>query len=85
MKYLHITTILLIFTLSTNAQKIYSVGSQYEAGDNDGKWFFTGSQYEAKKKIFFTGSQYEADLKIYFVGSQYEAGWTDSSKKHLLY
>ena len=44
----------------------------YKAGDNDGKWFFVDSQYQA-------------DLKIYFVSSQYKAGWEESSKKHLLY
>ena len=64
---------------------VYKVDSQYNAGNNDGKWFFTDSQYDAKKKIFFTDSQYDADLKIYFVSSQYNAGWSDSSKKHLMY
>ena len=64
---------------------VYKVKSQFEAKKNDGKWFFTKSEFDAKKKIFFVKSQFDADLKIYFVSSQFDAGWRESSKKHLLY
>ena len=98
MKKLSIALLFILFTLSTNAQKIFSVSSQFDAdvkvyvtdsqfdaGNNDGKWFFVDSQFDAKKKIFFVDSQFDADLKIYFVGSQFDAGWRESSKKYLLY
>ena len=61
------------------------VKSDYQAGQNDGKWYFASSEYQAKKKVFFTDAEYRADLKIYFVESDYRAGWRNSSKKHLLY
>jgi hypothetical protein len=64
---------------------VYKVKSDYQAGQNDGKWFFTASEYQAKKKVFFVDSEYRADLKIYFVDAEYRAGWKNSGKKHLLY
>jgi hypothetical protein len=72
---------------SVNAQKVYSVDadykadllvykvkSDYQAGNNDGKWFFTDADYKAKKKIYFVNADYKADLKIFFVDSDYKAG-----------
>ena len=64
---------------------VYKVSSNYQAGDNDGRWFFTDSDYQADKNIFFVASDYQADLKICFVSSDYQAGWKNVSKKHLLY
>ena len=64
---------------------VYKVDADYKAGDNDGKWFFTDTDYKAKKKIFFVGADYKADLKIYFVDSDSKAKWRESSKKHLVY
>jgi len=64
---------------------VFKVSSNYQAGDNDGKWFFTDSDYQADKNIFFVASDYQADLKIYFVPSAYQAGWKKVSKKYLLY
>ena len=69
MKKLSIALLFILFTLSTNAQKIFSVSSQF---DTD-------------VKVYVTDSQFDADLKIYFVGSQFDAGWRESSKKYLLY
>ena len=73
MKKLSIALLFILFTLTTNAQKIYSVGSQYEA---DIKVYVVGSQYEADLLVYKVGSQYEAgdnDGKWFFTGSQYEA------------
>lgn len=44
MKKLFIAIIFILFTLSTNAQKIFSVSSQFDA---DLKIYFVGSQFDA--------------------------------------
>jgi len=64
---------------------VYKVSSDYKAGDNDGKWFFTNADYKADKKVYFVEAAYKADLKIYFVASAYKAGWKNKSKMHLMY
>ena len=33
--------------------KVYQVKYKHQAGQNNGKWFFTGFAYQAEKKIFF--------------------------------
>ena len=73
MKYLHITTILLIFTISTNAQKIFSVSSQFDA---DVKVYVTDSQFDAELLVYRVDSQFDAgdnDGKWFFVDSQFDA------------
>ena len=64
---------------------MYKVSSDYKAGENNGKWFFTNADYKADKKIYFVNSAYKSDLKIYFVEYAYKAGWKNKSKIHLLY
>jgi hypothetical protein len=56
-----------------------------QAGNNDGRWFFTEYASQAQKKVFFTDYASQADLKIYFVEYESQAGWTDNSRKHLMY
>jgi hypothetical protein len=75
--------IVLLFTsFIVNSQKIYSVNSKFDA---DIKVYVVDSQFDADLLVYKVDSQFDADLKIYFVGSQFDAGWSDSSKKHLLY
>jgi hypothetical protein len=60
---------------------------QYEnqAGNNDGKWFFTQYSNQAKKTVYFVDYENQADLKIFFVKYENQAGWINSSKKSLMY
>ena len=64
---------------------MYKVKYESQAGNNDGKWFFTDYASQAKKKIYFVDYESQADLKIYFVDYESQAGWKNSSKKSLLY
>ena len=54
MKKLSIALLFILFTLSTNAQKIFSVSSQFDAD----------------VKVYVTDSQFDADLLVYRVDSQ---------------
>ena len=65
--------------------KVYKVRNEYQAIGQNGKWFFTKYDYQAKKKIFFVEHEYQAELKIFFVDQEYQAGWRNAAKKHLLY
>jgi hypothetical protein len=56
-----------------------------QAGENNGKWFFTEYESQAKKKIFFVDYESQADLKIFFVEYESQAGWRSAAKKSLLY
>jgi hypothetical protein len=56
-----------------------------QAGDNDGNWFFTQYENQAKKKIYFVNYENQADIKIYFVNYENQAGWSNKSKMQLLY
>jgi hypothetical protein len=56
-----------------------------QAGDNNGKWFFTQYSNQAKTKIFFVDYENQADIKIYFVSYENQAGWRNNEKKYLLY
>lgn len=85
-----IISILILFVafISTNAQKIYSVSSSYQA---DIKVYVVNTEYNAdlivykvdaeykakasenKGKWFFVNSSYNADKKVYFTDYQYNA------------
>jgi hypothetical protein len=65
--------------------KVYKVGYESQAGDNDGKWYFVDYESQADKKIYFVDYESQADLKIYFVDYESQAGWSNSSKKQLMY
>lgn len=65
--------------------KVYMVKYEGQAGDNDGKWFFTQYSSMAKKKIFFVDYESRADLKVYFVEYEGQAGGRNNAKKSLLY
>jgi len=56
-----------------------------QAGENNGKWFFTEYPNQAGKKIYFVEYQNQADLKIYFVKYENQAGWREKNKMHLMY
>jgi hypothetical protein len=56
-----------------------------QAGENNGKWFFTQYENQAKKSIFFVPYENQADLKIFFVDYENQAGWRNAAKKQLLY
>ncbi|MFN5370202.1 MAG: DUF6150 family protein [Bacteroidia bacterium] len=64
---------------------VYNVNYESQAGDNNGKWFFTTYESQAKKKIYFVDYESQAQLKVYFVDYESRAGWKNASKKHLLY
>ena len=53
--------LILLISFTVNAQKIYSVNSQYDA----------------YVKVFVVDSKYDADLLVYKVDSQYNAGNND--------
>jgi hypothetical protein len=65
--------------------KVYKVKYDNQAGQNDGKWFFTKYANQAKKKVFFVDYENQSDLKIYFVEYENQAGWRNPSKKALMY
>jgi len=65
--------------------KVYKVQYESQAGNNDGKWYFTQYESQAKKKIYFVKYESQADIKVYFVKYESQAGWNNSSKKHKLY
>ncbi|NBR14861.1 MAG: hypothetical protein EBU01_09845, partial [Crocinitomicaceae bacterium] len=56
-----------------------------QAGNNDGKWFFTDYESQAKKKLFFVDYESQADIKVFFVDYESQAGWKNTSKKQLFY
>ena len=98
MKFILLTVCIFCLSSITSAHKVFSVEyesqadvkvfvEQYEsqAGNNDGKWFFTDYDSQAKKKIFFEQYESQADLKIFFVDYESQAGWNNNSKKALLY
>ena len=64
---------------------MYKVKYESQAGDNNGKWFFTAYESQAKKKIYFVDYESQAQLKVFFVDYESRAGWKNASKKHLLY
>ena len=66
MKKLSIALLFILFTLSTNAQKIFSVSSQFDAD----------------VKVYVTDSQFDADLLVYRVDSQFDAGNNDGKWTH---
>ena len=61
------------------------VNYENQAGKNNGKWFFTKYENQAKKKLYFVRYQNQADLKIFFVEYENQAGWRNKSKQYLLY
>ena len=87
-----------IATVSTYAQKVYSTNYEYQA---DVKVFVVDYEYQAdllvykesqeydasgnEGKWYFVDKEYQADVKIYFVKNEYQAGWRDKSKMYLLY
>ena len=85
MKKIGILLFLLCGSCMMWAQKVYSVDYDYQAGKNDGNWFFTDYSYQADKKIYFTKYDYQADIKIYFVDYDYQAGWRENSKQHFMW
>ena len=52
-----------------------------QAGENNGKWFFTQYPNQAKKKIYFVDYPNQADLKFFFVQYENQAGWRNKEKK----
>lgn len=91
MKSIHLQLILLItgmlfITLSTEAQKIFSCDSRYDA---DVKIFVVDSKYDADLLVYkeesrynatgneglwyFVESRYDADKKVFFTDSKYDA------------
>ena len=64
-----IITIFFLFTLTSNAQNIYSV--EYKS--------------QADFSVYFVDYKSQADLKIFFVDYKSQAGWQSKEKKHLLY
>lgn len=103
MKFKYPYLILLLFAISLNlcnketqAQKIFSCDSKYEADikvfvvdskyDSDLVVFKLESKYEAKGNSglwYFVDSKYEADKKIFFTDSKYDADlliWFTASK-----
>jgi hypothetical protein len=54
-------------------------------GENNGKWFFSTYENQAKKKIYFVDYENQADLKIFFVAYENQAGWRNNEKKYLMY
>jgi hypothetical protein len=64
---------------------VYKVKYENQAGQNNGKWFFTKYLNQAKKKIYFVKYENQADLKIFFVEYENQADWRNKSKQHLLY
>ena len=73
MKKLSIALLFILFTLSTNAQKIFSVSSQFDA---DVKVYVTDSQFDADLLVYRVDSQFDAgnnDGKWFFVDSQFDA------------
>lgn len=86
-KALMITSCLLCFS-GVRAQKIYSVGSSYQADvkvyvvdheyQADLIVYKTDKEYKAKKSEnkgiwYFTPKEYQADKKVCFVGHEYQA------------
>lgn len=65
--------------------KVFKVKYQSQATANNGKWFFVDYVSRADKKIFFVPYESQADLKIFFVNYESQAGWSNASKKHLMY
>lgn len=86
MKSIFITLIFSSLLFSSNAQKVFSTDSKYDA---DVKVFVADSKYDAdlivykcsskydadgnKGLWFFADSKYDADKKVFFVSSKYDA------------
>jgi hypothetical protein len=86
-QFLFLCAFVIFMTMTTqvNAQKIFEVGSKYDA---DVKVFVVDSKYDADLIVykvdskydvdkngrwFFVDSKYDADKKVYFVDSKYDA------------
>jgi len=65
--------------------KVFRVKYENQAGQNDGKWYFTGYANQAQKRIIFVDYENQADLKIFFVDYENQAGWRNNAKKSLMY
>lgn len=93
-----IIAIFFLFTLTSNAQNIYS--SEYKS-QADINIFVVDYKSQADLLIykvdyksqangneglwFFVDYKSQADLKVFFVDYKSQAGWVSKEKKHLLY
>ena len=65
--------------------KVFIEEYSSNAAGNRGQWCFVKYDSRADKKIFFVEYASQSDLKICFVKYRSRSGWTNNSKKHLLY
>ena len=75
-------TIILLFSINCNAQKVSSL--QYP-NQVDAKVFVVDYENQPDKKLFFVEYQNQADLKIFFVDFENQAVWRNKSRQHLMY
>lgn len=71
--------------ITTNAQKVYSVDSQWQA---DVKVYVVDSEWQADLSVYKVDSQWQADGnegKWDFTDSEWKAEWENKSKIHLMY
>jgi hypothetical protein len=62
--------------ITTNAQKVYSVDSQWQA---DVKVYVVDSVWQADLSVYKVDSQWD------FTDSEWQAEWENKSKIHLMY
>ena len=93
-----IIAIFFLFTLTSNAQNIYSVEYKSQADVNiyvvdyksQADLLVYKVDYKSQAKgneglWFFVDYKSQADLKVFFVDYKSQAGWVSKEKKHLLY
>ena len=93
-----IITIFFLFTLTSNAQNIYSAEYKSQADINifvvdyksQADLLIYKVDYKSQAKgneglWFFVDYKSQADLKVFFVDYKSQAGWVSKEKKHLLY
>ena len=71
--------LILFLSFQIFAQKVFSVQYENQAGQNNGKWFFTKYPNQAQKRIFFVQYANQAEVKICFVKYENQAGWRNNS------
>ena len=77
-----------VFVVKTEAQadlKVFKLNSSSKANNNNGKWFFTKYESQAKFNIYFVDLANQADVKVFFVKYESQAGWRNKSKMHYFY